>query len=178
MQPSRNQAENVTNAVLAYLPRAVAPRARRYVEPETMRAADLTMAKGLLCEIGGGDALKVLFDNHLDPAASASSDLRSRLEHMDEVDVHGWLTRILLVELKRLADKVHPGRPTKAILHEAEGLVDSLHKLAIREHGSETENLLFKRALPQGRHRLCRAASAAGEARHQPLPQGCEALRL
>lgn len=144
MQSSEHQAENVTNALLAYLPRAVAPRARRYVAKDTMRAADLTLAKDLLAGIGGEDALKVLFDRHLDPAMARSGSLCDRLEHMDEVDVHGWLTRILLVELKRLADKVHPGRPSKAIVHEAEQFVDWLHKLAIRKHGSESESLYFE----------------------------------
>ena len=144
MQSSEHQAENVTNALLAYLPRAVAPRTRRYVTKDTMRAADLTLAKDLLAGIGGEDALKVLFDQHVDPAMARSGSLCDRLEHMDEVDVHGWLTRILLVELKRLADKVHPGRPSKAIVHEAEQFVDWLHKLAIREHGFESENLYFE----------------------------------
>ncbi len=144
MQRADHKDANVANALLAYLPRAVAPRARRYVHKDTMRAADLTLAKGLLADIEGHDALQALFSAHVDPAVAQSEVLRNRLEHMDDVDVHGWLTRILLVELKRLADKVYPGGVTPAILHEAEHFVDWLHKLAIREHGSAAERLLFE----------------------------------
>lgn len=48
MRDSRRHEENVATAIMAFLPKAVLTRARRYIEPETMHAVDLTVAKALL----------------------------------------------------------------------------------------------------------------------------------
>src|SRR5712691_7213598 len=68
MRKSPHREENVANAVMAYLPKAVIPRARNYVDRDTMRAVDLTLARVILqaSHMPSG-ALDVFFDRHLDP---------------------------------------------------------------------------------------------------------------
>jgi hypothetical protein len=50
MKKARHREENVANAVMAFIPAAVIPRARRYVDADTMRAVDLTLARAILQE--------------------------------------------------------------------------------------------------------------------------------
>ena len=70
MKDTRRREENVTNALMAFLPKALIPRARRYLDPDTMRSVDLTVAKSLLShEDSNEGTLEVLYEKHLDPRA-------------------------------------------------------------------------------------------------------------
>lgn len=136
MQPSRNHAENVANAVMAYLPKAVIPRARPYIDSATMQAADLTLAKAVLTHHDDAEGtLDVFYARHLDPARAESELLKLKLSHMDQIDLHGWLSRILLAEYRRLGDQLHPGEPDAVCVDEAEQLADWLWSLADRAPG-------------------------------------------
>ena len=55
MRDSRRHEENLANALMAFLPKALLTRARRYIEADTMRAVDLTVAKALLAQQDAGD---------------------------------------------------------------------------------------------------------------------------
>jgi hypothetical protein len=131
MKPSRDHSANVATALMAYLPKAVISRARRYVGRETMQAADLTLAKAVIL---GGDntehAIDTFYERYFDPAREGSEALRQRLVHMDRIDMHGWLSRILLNEYRRLGDALHPGDPDEECLREAEEFADWLAELA------------------------------------------------
>jgi hypothetical protein len=133
MRDSRRPGENVATAVMAYLPKALIPRSRRYVEPDTMKAIDLTIAKAMLTiEDSHEGALDVFYERHLDPARAASTRLKEKIAAVDAVDLHGWLSRILLAEYRRLGDVLHPADPDDACLAEAERFADWLAKLANR----------------------------------------------
>lgn len=131
MKKARFREENVANAVMAFIPKAVIPRARRYVDSETMRAVDLTLARGILQEANmPSGALDIFLDKHLDPALAAQSDLRDHLEEVDQIDLHGWLTRVMLAEYKRLGDRLYPGTCDEECLQDAKEFRNWLGKLA------------------------------------------------
>jgi hypothetical protein len=136
MNKSRDREANVANAVMAYLPKAVIPRARRYVDRETMRAADLTIARSILnlSHMPSG-ALDVFFERHVDPALGEHDDLRGRLEEVDAIDLHGWLTRVMLNEYRILGDRLHPGQCDAVCLSDARAFCTWLGNLARREPG-------------------------------------------
>jgi hypothetical protein len=133
MRKSRHREENVANAVMAYLPKAVIPRARNYVDRDTMRAVDLTLARVILqaSHMPSG-ALDVFFDRHLDPALSGGSDLRDRLEEVDAIDLHGWLTRVMLNEYQRMGEQLYPHHADEVCLRDARSFCTWLGKLARR----------------------------------------------
>jgi hypothetical protein len=148
MKDSRRKEENIANAIMAYLPKALIPRARRYVETDTMRSIDLTVAKALLShEDGLEGALDVFYDRHLDPARGDSDRIKQKISEIDSVDLHGWLSRILLAEYRRLGDRLHPGEPDQECLEEAEKLAEWLADLAARPPGNTDGSLTF-----DGRH--------------------------
>ena len=103
MRKSRHREENVANAVMAYLPRAVLPRARRYIDTDTMQAVDLTLARSILqvSDMPTG-AMDVFFERHLDPALSEKATLQGHLEEVDAIDLQGWLTRLMLAEYRAM----------------------------------------------------------------------------
>lgn len=147
MRRSDQQEENVAHAVMAYLPKAMLPRARRYLDRDRMRAADLIVAKGLLSD---GErqpgSLAVFYDDHLDPARAQSEDLKTKIDQLDSVDLQGWLSRLLLAEYLRLGDELHPGEPDEDCIRDAEEFARWLHAVASAEPGDD-RSLSF-----EGRH--------------------------
>jgi hypothetical protein len=145
MRRANHHEENLAHALMAYLPRAVIPRARRYVDKCTMRAADLTLAKRILNHIDDRPgALDVFFEQHLDPARKQDEALHRRVVDLDEIDLHGWLLRVLLPEFKHLGDQLHPGDVDPRCIRDAEMFAGWLTRLAEREPGDETMPLSYE----------------------------------
>ncbi len=142
MRRARDREENITNALMTYLPRAVIPRARRYVDRETMRAVDLTIARSILqvSHMPTG-ALDLFIDRYLDPALV---ELRGTIEEVDAIDLHGWLTRVMLSEYRMLGKKLYPSPCDKACLHDAREFCVWLGKLARRERYDHKTSLKYK----------------------------------
>lgn len=144
MKDSRRHEENLANALMAFLPKALLARARRYVEPDTMRAVDLTVAKALLSHDDAAEgALDAFYDRHLDPARAGSERLKQKIAEIDQIDLHGWLSRILLTEYRRVGEALHPAEPDAACIEEAEKFAEWLYKLAARKK-DELGSLTFR----------------------------------
>ena len=144
MRRSKYHEENMAHALMAFLPKAVVPRARRYVDKPTMRAADLTLAKAILSAADQRPgALDVFFEEHLDPARE-DEELRQRIEEVDEIDLHGWLLRMMLPEFRQLGDQLYPGEVDRRCAQDAAGFTRWLYALASREPGSESAQLAYE----------------------------------
>jgi hypothetical protein len=137
LRKSEHQHENVARALMAYIPKAVIPRARRYVDAGTMKAADLILAKSILCQDGVDCGALDAFYNEFMDSARESPQLRSRIEQIDEIDVQGWLERVLLAEYYAMANKLYPAEPRTEWLQEAELFADWLHGLAAHAPGQK-----------------------------------------
>jgi hypothetical protein len=144
MRPSRNQDENLAHAVMAYLPKALLSRARPYLDRERMRAADLVVAKSLVArhEPDTG-VLEVFFERHLDPARAESEILREKITQLDDLDLEGWLTRVLLEEYRTLGRGLYPGAPDEQCIEDSERLANWLHGLSTRPAGDDSSDLIF-----------------------------------
>lgn len=144
MRRSRHHDENVANAVMAYIPNAVLRTARRYLPADTMRAVDLTVARAFLTSREDPHAaLQVFFDRHLSPART-DENLRQKLRQMDDIDLHGWLTRVLIAEYRRLGDQFFPGEAPEGFASEAEEVAGWLHSLATRPPGTQEGSLIYR----------------------------------
>jgi hypothetical protein len=144
MRRSECHEDNVAHALMAYLPRAIVPRARRYIDEQRMRASDLTVAKSLVTQEGLSRGLaEAFFERYFDPAKQESPELKQKLEELDQIDLHGWLVRVLLVEFLNLGEMLYPGEPNADCLKEAESFARWLYELAMREPGTEEVPLEF-----------------------------------
>jgi hypothetical protein len=146
MQQSDHNEENIAHAVMAYLPRALLPYVRRHLDRERMRAADLVIAKSILSASPSTEgALAVLFEQHLDPAQDESPVLAEKVSEMDDIDVQGWLLRILLQEYRLLGEatlNIRARTPAGCRL-DAEEFARWVHRLATRTPGSQDVSLNY-----------------------------------
>lgn len=136
MQRSDQRERNVAKATMLYVPKAIVPRARPYVDTTIMEAVDLVVAKSILAEddenIG---VLDTFFRDYLDAAMASSSGLRERLEEIDEIDLQGWLTRVLLREYLCLGRDLYPAPAQDSWFRETEAFARWLHRLATKKPG-------------------------------------------
>jgi hypothetical protein len=130
---------------MAYLPKALLPPARRYLDRQRMRAADLIVAKSVLShEVSPAGALPVFFEKHLDPARAESEDLKEKIQQLDEIDLQGWLSRLLLQEYKLVGDQLYPRECDDTCSRDAEAFARWLSELAVRKPGSDTASLSYR----------------------------------
>lgn len=130
MRKSSRHEENVAHALMTYLPRAVVPVARPYLATETVRAVDFTIARAILGSNQMQSAREYLTERLVEPARKGSTRLADQLTAMDAIDLHGWLTRVLLVEFKRIGDLMYPGAQDERLTLEADDFTRWLHELA------------------------------------------------
>jgi hypothetical protein len=144
MRRSRHIQENIAHAVMAYLPKALLPLARPYFDKERMRAADLVIAKSLFAhEDGPAGALGVFVEKHLEPARAEGVVLKKKIVELDDLDLDGWLTRVLLTEYRHLGNQLHPGEPDEVCVQDGERLARWLHSLSARAPGDDTLTLTY-----------------------------------
>jgi hypothetical protein len=145
MKRSRHHEENVAQALMVYLPKAVLSHARRYIAPTTMAAVDLTLAKVILGHAAAEHGvLDVFYEQHLDPACEADEALKQQIVEMDEIDLHGWLLRIVLPEFGQLGRQLHPAMPDARCRADADAFTRWLASLAKREPGDTTLKLSYE----------------------------------
>jgi hypothetical protein len=140
---SGNHGVNVVAALTTYLQAALIPAARAYVAERLMLGVDYTFAKMLLAAAPGSRNAARVFETQKQAAAAGDAQLERRLGHLDSIDLHGWLLRILLPELKRVGEALAPGVPTAAGLRETERFAEWLHELAVRSHGDRSTPLRY-----------------------------------
>jgi hypothetical protein len=145
MKRSRHHEENVAQALMVYLPKAVLSHARRYIDLTTMAAVDLTLAKVILGRSAAErGVLDVFYQQHLDPACADDEDLRSKIVEMDEIDLHGWLLRVVLPEFRALGQQLHPAVPDARCRADADAFTRWLASLAKREPGDTSLKLSYE----------------------------------
>jgi hypothetical protein len=129
MQPYQSQARNLAHIVSVYVPRALLPKARRYVEPNLMSGIDHTVSKSILKE--NTTALEYYLSEVMD---RVSNEVKSWIERMDKLNEQGILSRILLPEIKRL-NILYPQEPNQKVFVESVELASLLHRLITKEPG-------------------------------------------
>jgi hypothetical protein len=144
MKRSKHHEENVARALMIYLPRAVLSRARRYLDQPTAAAVDLTLAKIILgTSTASQGVLDVFYGQHLDLACEGDANLNKLVTELDEIDLHGWLLRVLLPEYRRLGNAMHPAQPDVRCQADTAAFARWLHRVASREPGDMTIPLSY-----------------------------------
>ena len=76
--------------------------------------------------------------------ACRDPEIEKRVRQLDDIDVHGWLGRVLLAEFYHLGLLLQPAEPREAWKAEARTFADWLHGLSERQTGDKTVRLTFK----------------------------------
>jgi hypothetical protein len=129
MRPYTSQARNLAHVVSVYVPGALLPKCRRYVEPNLMSGIDHTISKSVLEK--NPPALEYYLTEIM---SHISDEVRSYIEKMDKVHQHGSLTRMLLPELRRL-NMLYPQEPDYRVPKETAELARLVYEFASKEPG-------------------------------------------
>jgi hypothetical protein len=129
MQSYQSQARNLAHIVSVYVPRALLPKARRYVEPNLMSGIDHAISKFILK--ANTTALEYYINEIM---GRASDEVKSWVVKMDKLNEQGILSRILLSEIKRL-NILYPQEPDQKVFEESVKTASLLYNLPTKEPG-------------------------------------------
>lgn len=136
--------DNVATALMAFLPKAVVPETREYVRPHTMQGVDLTLARNILAQnnmpAGARDTFR---ERYIDPVKQ-KAELQVAFQQADQIDVQGWMTRILLVEYKLLSGYLIPSDADTTCLDDGDDLRTWLYSIASLTPGTQGPDLEFQ----------------------------------
>lgn len=133
MKPYKSQAKNFASIVSLYVPRALLPRSRRFVDQDLMTSIDYTISK------------TILEDN---PVAMQYFVHREAQEHSEETKewirivalIHdiGRLTRVVIPELQDLSS-LYPLEPNPQIYKETAEFAKEIHRFETIVEPTEEE---------------------------------------
>lgn len=118
MRDFENQSKNYALAIKEFVPKALIPKARRYVKPKLMRSIDFSVSKDIL--ENNTVALELYEDYFFEEIKASNSNLeevKRLIKKVDRIDRRGLLTRIMLREYKKLA-ALYPQEPPNKVLEE------------------------------------------------------------
>jgi len=129
MRPYTSQARNLAHVVSVYVPKALLPKARKYVEPNLMCGIDHVVSKSVL--ESNTSALEYYTGEVM---SKIGHEARSYVVMMDEVHRNGALTRVVLPELKRLTI-LYPQEPDETVFADSEELARVVHGFVTKKAG-------------------------------------------
>jgi len=125
MKNHRNQSKNLAIAVKEYVPYALIPTARRYVEPHLMKAIDYVVSKVFLAK----DTSALTYFINMNKLDLTTKD---HIIKVDKIHDQGYLTRILLSEYKKLGYLLYPKEPTSETFNETLELESKIYALVTK----------------------------------------------
>jgi len=125
MKNHRNQSKNLAIAVKEYVPNALIPTARMYVEPSLMRAIDYVVSKEFLKR----DTSAFTYFSEV---VKVEQKIKEFVEKVDKINEQGFLTRVLLSEYKKLG-LLYPREPTWETYNETLDLESKVHALVTKK---------------------------------------------
>lgn len=133
MRPFRSQSKNLANVVSLYVPKALLPQSRRYVDPNLITGLDYTISKTLL--ESNPPALTYYIEEEKE---KITDDVKSLLDLIDPIHSIGHLSRVLVPEYQSLSG-LHPIEPNANIQKETVDLLKHIHYFETFEPGTEEE---------------------------------------
>jgi hypothetical protein len=132
LRKHENQDKNIVDAILLYIPRAVLPRARPYININVLKAVDLTVARKILHGGHQDSSLDYFVDTVFNPVCQQNIDTKRYCRLINDLDEHGLFTRILLREFLQLGGKLSGFPVDQTYWQDSIQFVEFLHDLATR----------------------------------------------
>ncbi len=116
MKPFRSQARNLATVVSLYVPQALLPKSRSYVNKDLMKSIDYTISKTILQD--NPTALQYYVNREIEDLSDESKDF---LEVIAPIHNIGRLTRVIIPEFQSLS-KLFPNEPNPEVHEETVNL--------------------------------------------------------
>lgn len=122
MRPFRSQAKNFASVVSLYVPRALLPRSRRYVDKKLMTSIDYIISKTILED----NPIAMQYFIHRQ-VQEYSEETKKMIEMVALIHDIGRLTRLLIPELQDLSG-LYPLEPNPEVYEETVKLAKEIHR--------------------------------------------------
>jgi len=133
MRPFKSQAKNFATIVSLYVPRALLPVSRRYVDPNLMASIDYTISKTILED--NPIAMQYYVDREIE---KHSDEMKGLIEKITFLHDLGRLTRVLIPEIQGLSN-LYPIDSTSQIYEETPSFANEMHRFETIEIPTENE---------------------------------------
>lgn len=108
MESSYSEARNLARATLLYVTEDLIHNSRRFVEKAVIKSADFVTARKMLMFDRKLDALRCLNEEFIEPEITKTPAIESYILSMEQMDIQGTFTRILLSEFSNLDGRLPP----------------------------------------------------------------------
>jgi len=133
MRPFRSQANNFATIVSLYVPCALLPTSRRYVDPNLMTSIDYTISKAILRD--NPIATQYYVEREI---KKHSDEIKGLIEKVTFLHGLGRLTRVLIPEIQGLSN-LYPLDPSSRIHEETLSFANEIHRFETIEIPPENE---------------------------------------
>ena len=133
MMPFKSQQKNLARIISLYVPKALLPESRRYVDPNLMKGIDYTISKNILEDNPPAFAYYIE-----DEADKITEDVKQMLELIEPLNSNGRLSRVIITEYKSLSG-LHPSEPSEKILKETVDFIKQMSNFETAESGYDGE---------------------------------------
>jgi hypothetical protein len=144
LNPSESQERNISTMACALVRRTTLLGIRHLVGQHLQTAIDFNLAKRLIENTGKRAIYDWFVTNEYVPTIESSEESKKESIRITTIDERGLFTRMLLVELNELAQRVYGLEPKPYMASEVMSLVEFLYKICSREHGEEIPLRLVK----------------------------------
>jgi len=128
-----SQSKNLANVISLYVPKALLPRARNYIDNNLVSGIDFIIGKNFLS--GNTTALEYYVNSE---SSIHAIDVKEYIPKIDKLNSTGRLSRILIQEFKNL-NSLYPLEPTQDMKEDSKHLFESIYDFEILEPGSLIE---------------------------------------
>jgi hypothetical protein len=122
MKPFRSQSRNLASIVSLYVPQAVLPKARSYVDQDLMKSIDYTLCKSMLED--NPTALQCYTNREIEEMSDESKEFLKKITPIHSI---GRLTRLIIPEFQNL-NKLFPTEPNPEVYEETVRFVEEIYK--------------------------------------------------
>jgi len=131
MKPFKSQAKNLASIVSLYVPKALLPKARRYIDPDVITGIDFIIGKTIL--ENNSAALNYFVERKVEDHTENVKEVLTKIEPIHSV---GHLTRVVIPEFKRLSG-LYPLEPNKEVFKETSEFLKEIHTFESTKPGTD-----------------------------------------
>jgi len=142
LRKNENSDINIIEACLAFVPKALLPKARNVVEPKLIRSVDHYVVKKFLSEGSYDSAYNYYMRHILDKVTKGDSQFEKWFNDISKIDEIGFFTRVLLEEFRRLGSQLYGTSEERKFREETKVFLEFLSEFHKRRPGDFTK-LIF-----------------------------------
>ena len=132
-----NPDDNICRALDLYLPMAVIPNARNYIDNNILSAIDFKVARKILSKSKHSSAQAFFDKTRFIPIVKARPLVKRHYSTIDNIDDKGFFTRVLIREFNRYGNCVYGNIPDHRHISETNEFLNFLDKIVSRAPGSK-----------------------------------------